>query len=220
MSVTNLKDALQASLHTAEGTDSPLASVDVTSVVAETAAPPAAGQVTAKPKKIPAGTADLETADLKPASPKSASSKLTSSEPGSFKPTSSEPGSSEPAFKKSGKAALAEAPGLQLAAAPVPEGSPDAHAKPVKESSKEKEKAGKAKRAKVVRDSFTMPQEDYRLLNDLKKQSLNLGVSVKKSELLRAGLQALVRMAPAERLALLGGVEKVKTGRPSKVGKK
>ena len=217
MPVTNLKDALQASLHTAEATDSPLASVDVTSVVAETVAPPAAGQVTAKPKKVPAGTADLKTADLKSASPKSMSSK-----PGSSELTNSEPGSSESGFKKPGKPALTAAPGLQPTTAPVPEGGPDAHGKPGKESSKdkEKEKAGKAKRAKVVRDSFTMPQEDYRLLNDLKKQSLNLGVSVKKSELLRAGLQALVRMAPAERLALLGDVEKVKTGRPSKAGKK
>jgi hypothetical protein len=39
---------------------------------------------------------------------------------------------------------------------------------------------------------------------------------VKKSELLRAGLQALAALAPANLLATIGSLENVKTGRPVK----
>lgn len=74
----------------------------------------------------------------------------------------------------------------------------------------------KAKKAKVVRDSFTMPEDDYSKIAALKKQCQAAGVPVKKSELLRAGLQALQSMTEAKLLALVSGLENVKTGRPSK----
>src|SRR5712692_8801527 len=44
-----------------------------------------------------------------------------------------------------------------------------------------------AKKAKVVRDSFTMPEADHGKLAELKSKCLAAGVSVKKSELLRIG---------------------------------
>jgi hypothetical protein len=74
----------------------------------------------------------------------------------------------------------------------------------------------KHKHAKVIRDSFTMPEGDYAKISQLKKTCLTGGVGVKKSELLRAGLQALAALAPANLLAIIGSLENVKTGRPVK----
>jgi len=67
---------------------------------------------------------------------------------------------------------------------------------------------------KVIRDSFTMPAVDYELIGALKERCIGLGVAMKKSELLRAGLAALQRL-PDEGLAqAVREVESVKTGRP------
>ena len=72
------------------------------------------------------------------------------------------------------------------------------------------------KKNKVVRDSFTMPENDYAKLAALKTRCLSAGVHVKKSELLRAGLQVLETL-PAKKLqAIIAGVENIKTGRPTK----
>ncbi|MDH4286613.1 MAG: hypothetical protein OEV26_04240, partial [Gallionella sp.] len=46
-------------------------------------------------------------------------------------------------------------------------------------------------KAKIVRDSFTMPQSEYQKIADIKETCLKAGIHVKKSEVLRAGLQAL-----------------------------
>ena len=61
------------------------------------------------------------------------------------------------------------------------------------------EKPRRAKKDKVVRDSFTMPKSDYEKIAELKQRCLDAGVSVKKSELLRAGL-ALLAAVPPKRL--------------------
>jgi hypothetical protein len=77
-------------------------------------------------------------------------------------------------------------------------------------------KAKRVKKEKVVRDSFTMPKSDYEKIAALKQTCLDAGVSVKKSELLRAGL-LLLELASAKRLlAAVSAVEAVKTGRPAK----
>ena len=82
------------------------------------------------------------------------------------------------------------------------------------------EKAAKAKdtkkKNKVVRDSFTMPEGDYDKLAALKARCLTAGIHVKKSELLRAGLQVLETLPAKKLLAIIAGVENVKTGRPAK----
>lgn len=76
--------------------------------------------------------------------------------------------------------------------------------------------ARRAKKEKVVRDSFTMPKSDYAKIAELKQRCLEEGISVKKSELLRAGL-LLLAAAPSKRLvAAVSAVEAVKTGRPAK----
>lgn len=74
--------------------------------------------------------------------------------------------------------------------------------------------APKEIKEKVVRDSFTMPQVDYELIDLLKKRSLQSGVETNKSEILRAGLAALRQMSEADFLDKIRTVEKIKTGRP------
>jgi hypothetical protein len=70
------------------------------------------------------------------------------------------------------------------------------------------------KPGKVIRDSFTMPLADYELIGVLKQRCIAVGVAIKKSELLRAGLATLEQL-PLESLArVVAAVETVKTGRP------
>lgn len=87
-------------------------------------------------------------------------------------------------------------------------------AKPEKKIKKEKKVEVKVK---VVRDSFTMPQIDYDLIAEIKQKALKAGLHVKKSELLRAGLQALAKLSAAQLKQTVTNLEKIKTGRPKKV---
>ena len=81
---------------------------------------------------------------------------------------------------------------------------------------KEVAKKEVAKKEKVVRDSFTMPKSDYAKIAVLKQKCLDVGISVKKSEVLRAGLLLLEGATSQRLLAAISAVETVKTGRPSK----
>ena len=84
-------------------------------------------------------------------------------------------------------------------------------------------KAGKAeksvkaaKKPKVVRDSFTMPQSEYQKIGQIKALCLKSGLQVKKSEVLRAGVIALCAMSETQLAKALGSLDKIKTGRPNK----
>lgn len=70
--------------------------------------------------------------------------------------------------------------------------------------------------ARMVRDSFTMPEADFALIAALKARALAGQRETKKSELLRAGLHALAALDGAALLAALGDLEPVKIGRPKK----
>jgi len=73
---------------------------------------------------------------------------------------------------------------------------------------------GGIQQGKVVRDSFTMPLADYDLIGVLKQRCLALGIAMKKSELLRAGLAVLSRLPDQDLAQVVAAVESVKTGRP------
>ncbi len=73
----------------------------------------------------------------------------------------------------------------------------------------------KAKKPKLVRDSFTIPKLEYLVLEELKQRSGKLGNSIKKGELIRAGIKALAAMSDASLLAALKAVPAIKTGRPA-----
>ena len=76
-------------------------------------------------------------------------------------------------------------------------------------------KASKPKKPKLVRDSFTIPKSEFMVLEVLKLRAATLGKPVKKSELLRAGIKALLAMPNAGFVLALEQVPAVKTGRPS-----
>lgn len=67
---------------------------------------------------------------------------------------------------------------------------------------------------KVIRDSFTIPGDEYELISHIKKRCMKAGVSANKSEVLRAGLAALEAMPDKDLANLLGKLPRVKTGRP------
>ncbi|MEJ8853576.1 hypothetical protein WKW79_03300 [Variovorax robiniae] len=73
-----------------------------------------------------------------------------------------------------------------------------------------------APKAKLVRDSFTMPKEDYSLIAMLKDRALGFKRPAKKSELLRAGLHVLQGLAAPALRAALEALTPLKTGRPRK----
>lgn len=79
-----------------------------------------------------------------------------------------------------------------------------------------KDKKPLQKKPKLVRDSFTIPENDYELFARLKQRALTAGVEVKKSELLRAGLAMLATLDDAEFIKAVGLVDRIKTGRPKK----
>ena len=66
---------------------------------------------------------------------------------------------------------------------------------------------------KVIRDSFTMPDADYRLIAALQQRCLNRAVIVNKAEVLRAGLKLLATLPDEALLSAVAQVERVKTGR-------
>lgn len=78
------------------------------------------------------------------------------------------------------------------------------------------DKAAKAKKPKLVRDSFTIPKAEYDVLDKLKHQAAALGHPAKKSEVLRAGILALSALSETALLAALAKVPAIKTGRPKK----
>ena len=78
-------------------------------------------------------------------------------------------------------------------------------------------KAAKPPKAKLVRDSFTIPKDEYQVLDRLKTRALGLGQPVKKSELLRAGIRALAAMSDDAFAKALAAVPTLKTGRPKSV---
>jgi hypothetical protein len=85
---------------------------------------------------------------------------------------------------------------------PVKAAAPAAAPKPVKV------------KAKLVRDSFTMPRADFALIDTLKERALSFKRPAKKSELLRAGLYALRALSSTQLKAALDALTPLKPGRP------
>ena len=76
-------------------------------------------------------------------------------------------------------------------------------------------KVEKAKKPKMIRDSFTIPKTEYVVIDALKERAGKLSRAAKTSELLRAGVKALAAMSDAAFLAALTAVPTIKTGRPA-----
>jgi len=125
--------------------------------------------------------------------------------PAAKKSTAQKPAAKKPVVKK-----IATKPVRKTTAkkAPVKVVTPKP-AKPVKAV-----KPAKVKKPKLVRDSFTIPKDEYVVIDSLKIRAGKLGQAVKKSELLRAGVKALAAMSDIQFKAALSNVPTIKTGRP------
>jgi ribosomal protein S18 len=110
--------------------------------------------------------------------------------------------------KKALADALAKAQAVKLAKPP----SPPPVAKP------KVTKAAKAKKSKLVRHAFSMPEVEYAQVTTLKKRIASLGGNVKRSELLRAGLALLAVLDNVELTDVMARIDRIKTGRPAKKG--
>ena len=71
-----------------------------------------------------------------------------------------------------------------------------------------------ADKQKLVRDSFTMPKREYEELGALKLRLIRMSHAIKKGELLRAGVAALVAMSDGDLIVAVERVQRLKTGRP------
>ena len=74
--------------------------------------------------------------------------------------------------------------------------------------------AARRARPALVRDSFTMPEQEYATLAAVKQVCLKAGFEVKKSELLRIGVALLGQLDIAALRAVLASLPQLKTGRP------
>lgn len=120
-------------------------------------------------------------------------------------PATKKPAAKKPVVKK---AATKPVRKTAVKKAPVKVATPQP-AKPVKAI-----KPAKVKKPKLVRDSFTIPKDEYVVVDSLKVRAGKLGQAVKKSELLRAGVKALAAMSDIQFKAALNNVPTIKTGRP------
>ena len=84
------------------------------------------------------------------------------------------------------------------------------------EVAEKKKDKHKAKKPKLVRDSFTMPEDEYAALGEMKKACIKAGLAVKKSELLRVAVSMLRKMDMAQLQQALDDLTPVKAGRPRK----
>ncbi|MEO6319527.1 MAG: hypothetical protein ABJA84_10615 [Polaromonas sp.] len=74
----------------------------------------------------------------------------------------------------------------------------------------------KAKKDKLIRDSFTIPKAEYAVIDELKQRTARqLDRPAKKSELLRAGIKLLATLSNAALATALAQVPTIKTGRPA-----
>lgn len=89
--------------------------------------------------------------------------------------------------------------------------------KPVKTTPKPAAaKPKKEPKVKMVRDSFSMPQDEYQEIAKIKDACRKADLPVKKSEVLRAGLKVLVKLNMTQIKRLLAELKMVKPDRPKK----
>jgi hypothetical protein len=108
-------------------------------------------------------------------------------------------------------------PAVKAAAKPAAKAAEPVAKAPASQPAPKAVKVEKAKKPKLVRDSFTIPKPEYMVLEDLKQRAAKLARPVKKSELLRAGIKALAAMPDVGFLAAVQAVPAIKTGRPTAI---
>lgn len=133
-----------------------------------------------------------------------ATPQIAKASPKSVKPAAPKPVALKKVAAKKPAAATTKTP-IRPATKPAPTSQVVKAAKPAK-----------PKKVKMVRDSMSIPKDEYVVLQDLKLRASKLGKSVKKTEVLRAGIKVLAALSDTALLASLTAVPSLKTGRPAK----
>jgi len=162
----------------------------------EATLPPTDGAAKAAPKANGVGAA---AAEKKPAALKKP---VAAKKPAAVKPAVAVKKPAAPKKAAAVKAAPEKKAVVKVKAAPKVE--PKAPAAPKE----------KAKKAKLVRDSFSMPEAEYAVLGAVKKACLKAGIEVKKSELLRIGVALIQKMDVGALKGVLSTLPPLKAGRP------
>ena len=84
---------------------------------------------------------------------------------------------------------------------------------PVKQITKPKERD---KKSRLIRDSFTIPEDEYQVLVATKKRIIKSGLEVRKTEIVRIGLALVGKVGLAELKKHLGALKKLQSGRPKR----
>jgi hypothetical protein len=147
--------------------------------------------------------------------------KKVAAKPAAKKPVAKKPVAKKPVAKKPvAKTPVAKKPVAKKPVAKKPVAKQPVAKKPVAKAAVEVKAPAapkvKVHKPKLVRDSFTMPDDEYAVLGMVKKACLKAGVEVKKSELLRAGVSLLKQLDLAALKQVLAGLPQLKTGRPKK----
>ena len=168
-------------------------------------------------------------AEEKPSTPGASTATAASAKPAATKPaarTRTAPAVAPAARKRAPATArtataaakkTATRPSVARKSPPVKKGAHEPE--PFAARDKKAGKTPKVKKAKLIRDSFTMPEGEYALIAALKKRCLDAGVAAKKSEILRAAVASLAKLGDASVVAAVRRVEVIKTGRPTKKSK-
>jgi hypothetical protein len=164
----------------------------------------AAGTATKAVRAKAGATAPARTAARKPAAQKAAAGKPAAKKTVAGKAAAAKP-AARPAPRKAAATPTAKAAKAAAKAALKPAAKP---------ATKRAAKAAPQARPVLVRDSFTMPEQEYAVLGAVKQACLKAGFEVKKSELLRAGVALLGQLDIASLRAVLGALPQLKTGRP------
>lgn len=140
-----------------------------------------------------------------------------SPQPATEPPPKSSPRSSPKARTAKAPASAVKPPARARATArPATKPAAAEAAAPAEAPKVDKAKKHAPAKPKLVRDSFTLPADDYALFATLKKRALAGKTEIKKSELVRAGLAMLARADDAAFMKAIGLVDRIKTGRPKK----
>lgn len=158
------------------------------------------------PKAAPAPVVKTPSKAARKAAPRAAAQPATEATPKA---------ASKPARTAASKPASKPAP--KLASKPQPKAAAKAAATPAAKPAVPAVVAapvgGKVKH-KLVRDSFTIPKDEYSVLVGLKQRAGKLAHHARKSEILRAGVRLLSALPDAGFLTALKAVPSLKTGRP------
>lgn len=159
---------------------------------------------------------------VKSASAKAPAAKVPAAKTPATKAPAAKPSTTKPASKgspiksESKPKATVRRPAPAAKQAVKPAVKPISPAKAEAPAMPQAELKEKAKKAKLVRDSFTMPEAEYAVLGEVKKACLKAGIEVKKSELLRVGVALIRQLDTAQLKEILSRLPALKAGRPKK----